>query len=212
MPPFLSRLGWIRRRRHVGIDEPFVRAIPRRVAISICRISRRALLRTFFTLRRLGILPDRGKRKSTLRRRRRAARKSASGRRRARIVEHPIDNFTRTSVVLNILRRCNARAVSFIHRNCRAVDSRPKTSPLHALEPIPQVLMHDGGQSSTFFQINENDRPFGKTFLRGGSCRRLRIQRSFLPGICRTLQRATLSPIEKHHKSKSSLRKQRALS
>jgi len=157
--------------------------------------------RNLRSLRRLGKLPDLGKRNSAVCRIRRLAWKCTTRRRWTGVIRHPIRNFPSPGVCADVFRGNHPLVIRRGH--ARAVDPRGEALRIHSIQPGVNVGFLRGKHSSALLLIEKNHRSGRKTLALGRGHRSLRIGFS-QPGRARhTLQFRVKVSVEKNEKSKT---------
>src|SRR5580692_2034225 len=147
------------------------------IAVSIAVVVRRTTRRNLGSLWRLSKLPYLGKRNASVCGTRHPFGKSAPRRRRTGIIRDPVNDFSGTRVLTNIVRSHDIFAAFFCRGNTGAVDPGNKAACGYSVDPRVDVGFLLGQHPSTLFLIKENDGPSGKSFAsrRDHSSPRIRL-------------------------------------
>ena len=180
----------------------FVRRIKGGVAIAVFGVAT-AVARGLFITGRTDELPDLRVGEAALGRRWKFLRRDAARRRRARVVEDPINQFDRFDFLANEIGRDQRKTFAFIDGNSRAIDARAKTGVGKRGGPVLEIGEIIAGQAATFFDIEKNYSARQESFLACGSDGGLRVGGDSLKRVRFVAEFAGSRAVEEREKSPS---------
>src|SRR5580692_1958072 len=134
------------------------------IAVSIAVVVRRTTRRNLGSLWRLSKLPYLGKRNASVCGTRRPFGKSAPRRRRTGIIRDPVNDFSGTRVLTNIVRSHDIFAAFFCRRNAGAVNPSLEAVLRDSVHPRINVCFLLGQHPAALLLIKEDDGSSGKPF------------------------------------------------
>jgi hypothetical protein len=154
-----------------------------------------------FAPRGLRKLPNLGKPNSAGRRIWRILRECTSGRRRARVINRPINDLACTGALANVFRGDHFFRVRRNHP--RTINSRAEPRGDDSIHPGKDISLLLRQHAPALLHIQKNDRAGTKAFAPRGSCGRMRVRAPQPFRIRHGLQLGIKPPIEQNEKPES---------
>lgn len=152
----------------------------RRITFSVAAVAG-AVSGNIFTLRRLRELPDLGEANTAFGGAGWPLGKSTARRRRARVVNRPVDDLPSAGALTNVFRGHDIAVVC--GGDARAVDASAESGGGDAVDPSVDVRLLLGQHASTLLLVEEDNGLRGKAFAVGGGRGSLRVGLAKLRGV-----------------------------